>query len=265
MRRHDRGIHRTMVTGVLEAIAGLKSDERLGAMITVIDGSDVGSAVVLDRESGLVAGDGGAWFDEDVIADAQELMDSEESRALVYGDRRIFIDTIAPSPIMLIFGAGHIAQPLSLFARELGFRVVVADARATWATAERFPNVDELIVAWPDGVFDHIDADRRTYVVLLSHDSRFEIPVFQAVHEKPIRYLGAMGSRRTHGLRVDRLAAEGWSDAQISTIHGPIGLDLKGTTPAETAIAILAEIVQVRHGSGSATSLRGSGGAIHGT
>jgi xanthine dehydrogenase accessory factor len=254
-----------MVTGAIEAVASLKADQRLGAMVTVIDGPDMGSVVVIDREEGLTAGDGEAWFDEDMASDARDLMDREESKSLVYGGRRIFIDTIAPSPIMLIFGAGHIAQPLSLFARELGFRVVVADARATWATPERFPNVDELIVAWPDGVFDHIDADRRTYVVLLSHDSRFEIPVFQAVHGKPIRYLGAMGSRRTHGLRVDRLSAEGWSDTQISTIHGPIGLDLKGTTPAETAIAILAEVVQVRYGAGSAVSLRGSDTAIHGT
>jgi xanthine dehydrogenase accessory factor len=254
-----------MVKTVLEAVAGLKSEERLGAMITVIDGPDMGSVVVVERENGLIAGDDGGWFDEDVASDARDLMDREENKSLVYGARRIFIDTIAPSPIMLIFGAGHIAQPLSLFARELGFRVVVADARATWATSDRFPNVDELVVAWPDGVFDHIEADRRVYVVLLSHDSRFEIPVFHAVHGKPIRYLGAMGSRRTHGLRVDRLTAEGWTDAEIATIHGPIGLDLKGKTPAETAIAILGEIVQVRYGAGSAVSLRGSDAAIHAT
>jgi xanthine dehydrogenase accessory factor len=254
-----------MVTGVLDAISQLKSQERLGAMITVIEGPDMGSVVVTDRADGLIAGDDAPWFDEDVASDARGLMDREESRSLAYGSRRIFIDIIAPSPVMLIFGAGHIAQPLSLFARELGFRVVVADARATWATPERFPNVDELIVAWPDGVFDHIEADRRVYVVLLSHDSRFEIPVFQAVHGKPIRYLGAMGSRRTHGLRVERLVAEGWSDAELATIHGPIGLDLKGRSPAETAIAILAEIVQVRYGAGSADPLRGSNAAIHAT
>ncbi len=252
-----------MVKEIIDAIAGLKDDERLGAMITVIDGPDIGSVVVVDRSDGLLAGDEAPWFDDDVAADARGLMDREESRSLIYGDRRIFIDTIAPSPIVLIFGAGHIAQPLSLFARELGFRVVVADARATWATPERFPNVDELIVAWPDAVFDHVIPDRRTYVVLLSHDSRFEIPVFKAVHGKPIRYLGAMGSRRTHGMRVDRLKDEGWTAEEIDAIHGPIGLDLKAKAPAETAIAILAEIVQVRYGVGSAVSLRGTDAAIH--
>jgi xanthine dehydrogenase accessory factor len=252
-----------MVMELVEAIAWLRDEERLGALITVIDGSDIGSAVVLDRSDGRISGDDELWFDGDIQADAHDLMDREESKALVYGDRRIFVDTIAPSPIMLIFGAGHIAQPLSLFARELGFRVVVADARATWATAERFPNVDELIVAWPAEVFDHIEPDRRTYVVLLSHDIRFEVPVFEAVRGKPIRYLGAMGSRRTHGLRVDRLAAEGWTEDQIAEIHGPVGLDLNGKTPAETAVAILAEVVQVRYGGGSAKPLRGSDAAIH--
>jgi xanthine dehydrogenase accessory factor len=254
-----------MVKAVIEAVARLKDEERLGAMVTVIDGPDTGSVVVVDRSNGRIAGDEAPWFDEDVVADAHDLMDREESKSLIYGDRRIFIDTIAPSPTMLIFGAGHIAQPLSLFARELGFRVVVADARATWATPERFPNVDELIVAWPEGVFDHIDADRRTYVVLLSHDARFEIPVFDAVHGKPVRYLGAMGSRRTHRLRVDRLLAEGWTTDEVEAIRGPIGLDLKGKTPAETAIAILAEVIQVRYGAGTATSLRGTDAAIHRT
>ncbi len=252
-----------MVNDVLEALADLKSDERLGAMITVIDGPDLGACVVVDRATGTVTGNGSPWLDDDVLSDATDLMDREESRALVYGDRRIFIDTVAPSPIMLIFGAGHIAQPLSLFAHELGFRVVVADARAAWATPERFPHADELIVAWPEAVFDHIEPDRRTYVVLLSHDARFEIPVFHAVHRKPIRYLGAMGSRRTHRMRVERLLAEGWTQEEVDAIHGPIGLDLKAKTPAETAIAILAEIVQVRYGAGTATSLRGTDVPIH--
>ena len=134
----------------------------------------------------------------------------------------------------------------------------------TWATDERFPNVDELIAGWPEKVFDHIDLDRRTYVVLLSHDARFEVPVLAAVHGAPIRYLGAMGSRRTHAMRVDRLIAEGWTEEETSEIHGPIGLDLKGPTPAETAIAIMGEIIQVRYGAGSALPLRGSDEPIHG-
>ena len=253
-----------MVNPTILAIAHLSEAERLGATITVIDGPGLGSTVVIDRSDGVVAGDRGDWLSDEMLTDADALMDREESRSLVYGDRRVFIDTIAPPPTMLIFGAGHIAQPLSIIARELGFRVVVADARAAWATEERFPHVDELIVAWPGSVFDHIEPDSKTYVVMLSHDARFEIPVFEAVHNAPIKYLGAMGSRRTHAMRVERLRADGWTDEQVESIHGPIGLDLKGKTPAETAVAIAGEIILVRYGGGSALSLSGTDVAIHG-
>ncbi|MGI9584124.1 MAG: XdhC family protein [Acidimicrobiia bacterium] len=254
-----------MVTQVLDAVASMKSEERLGAMITVIDGTDAGTTAVVDRIQGVLIGGDHAWLTSDVLVDAEELMDREESRALAYGDRRVFIDVIAPSPVMLIFGAGHIAQPLALFARELGFRVIVADARASWATAERFPAVDELIVAWPEAVFDHVTPDRRTYVVLLSHDVRFEVPVLHAIRNTPIRYIGAMGSRRTHNLRIERLMGEGWSEEEVAAIHGPIGLDLKGSTPAETAVAILGEIIQVRYKAGTAVSLSGTDIPIHST
>jgi xanthine dehydrogenase accessory factor len=252
-----------MVGDVLGAVAALGHSERLGAMITVLSGPDSGSAVVVDRISGVTAGQGKGWLTADIRSDADDLMDREESKALVYGDWRVFIDTIAPPPVLLMFGAGHIAQSLAQFAKGTGFRVVVADARADWATPERFADVDELIVAWPERVFEHIDVDMRTYVVLLSHDSRFETPVFNAVHDKSIRYLGALGSRRTHALRVERLLAGGWSDAEIDCIHGPIGLDLKARTPAETAISILAEMIQVRYGAGTGPSLRESELAIH--
>lgn len=265
MRWDHRGVHRAMVNPIVAAIARLTTEERLGATITVIDGPDVGSTIVVDRITGIIAGDPSLWLTNDIVGDASSLMDREESRTLQYGDRRVFIDVIAPAPTMLIFGAGHIAQPLSSFAQELGFTVVVADARAAWATEERFPNVDELIVAWPAAVFDHVEPDTKMYVVLLSHDARFEIPVFTAVHGKPIRYLGAMGSRRTHAMRVARLENDGWSPDEIAAIHGPIGLDLKGKTPAETAIAILGEIIQVRYGAGTALSLSGTDVAIHAT
>jgi xanthine dehydrogenase accessory factor len=252
-----------MVSPVVTAVRALKDGERLGALVSVVEGPDIGASAVVDVDDGYVAGEIPSSIADEVLEDALGLMAQEKSMALTYGDRRVLIDVVAPSPIMLIFGAGHIAQPLSLFARELGFRTVVADARATWATPERFPEVDELIAGWPDRVFDHIDLDHRTYVVLLSHDARFEVPVLAAVHGAPIRYLGAMGSRRTHAMRVERLLAEGWTEEETDAIHGPIGLDLKGPTPAETAIAIMGEIIQVRYGAGSALSLHGSNTPIH--
>lgn len=247
----------------IEAVRQLLAGERLGAVATVVDGSGIGSKAVIDFEKGIVSGSLPEGLVGDVLADAAELMSREQSRTLAYEDGSVFVETVAPQPLMLIFGAGHNAQPLTTMAKQLGFRVVVADARPMWATDDRFPDADEVIVGWPEAVFAKIPLDRHTYVVLLSHDPRFEDPVFAAVHGKPIRYLGAIGSRRTHAARLERLAGEGWSAEELETIFGPVGLDIGAETPAEMAISILAEVVQARYGSGSGLSLRGETGRVH--
>jgi xanthine dehydrogenase accessory factor len=252
-----------MVSDTLRAIRELTAAERLGAVATVIAGPDIGAKAVIAGGEGIVAGSLPDEITGDVLADAAELMGRERSATLAYGDREVFIETVAPSPVLLIFGAGHVSQPLAMLGRMLGFRVIVADARATWATPERFPDVDELIVGWPDVVLERVHLDARTFVVITSHDARFEDPVFPAVRDAPIRYLGAMGSRRTHRARVQRLHAAGWTEAQIARIHGPIGLDLGAETPEETAVSIVGEMIQVRYGHGSGMSLRGTTGRIH--
>ena len=251
------------MVSVVRAIADLVAAERLGASVTIVSGPGLGTKAVIDAAAGVVAGEIPADIGDDVVADAGSLMDREQSRTLTYGDREVYIETIAPPPVLLIFGAGHVAQPLSIMGRHLGFRVIVADARPAWATAERFPDVDELIVGWPDVVFEKFELDRRTYVALLNHDARFEKPVFPAVRAAPVRYIGAMGSRRTHRDRASRLARGGWSDEEIARIHGPIGLDIGAETPEEMAVSILAEIIQVRYGHGTGLSLRGTDGRIH--
>jgi xanthine dehydrogenase accessory factor len=248
---------------VIEATKKLIDDERLGAVVTVLGGPGIGTKAVLDYDDGIVAGELPAELRDDVVADATELMAQEKSKTLTYGEIPVFIEVVAPQPVMMIFGAGHNAQPLSTMAKLLGFRVIVADARPMWATDDRFPDADEVIVGWPDEVFAKIEPDRRTYVVLLSHDQRFEDPAFAEVHGKPIRYLGAIGSRRTHAARLERLATAGWSQDELDTIFGPVGLDIGAVTPAEMGISILAEIVRARYGEGSGTSLRGEAGRIH--
>ena len=252
-----------MVTDVFAAAQRLISEERLGAATTVVAGPDIGTKAVVDAAAGVVAGALPDDIVSDVLADAATLMTDEQSRTLRYGARDVFIETIAPQPVLLVFGAGHASQALAVMARLTGFRVVVADARATWATPERFPDVDELIVDWPDAALARFRLDARTYVALMSHDARFEDPVFPAVKDAPIRYLGAMGSRRTHRARRERLSAAGWTDDQLDRIHGPIGLDLGAESPEEMAVAILAELIQVRYGHGSGRSLRGTEGRIH--
>ncbi len=218
---------------------------------------------MIDAAGSVIAGELPADIAADVSADAVSLMEHEQNRTLEYGDREVFIETLAPQPQLVIFGAGHIAQPLTRIAQELGFRVVVSDARKTWATEERFPTVDRLIVGWPQTVFEQLELDRRTYVVLLSHDRRFEDPVLPVVRNAPVRYIGALGSRRTARDRVERLTAEGWSEEEITRIHAPIGIDIGAEQPSEVALSILAEIVRVRYGHGTGTSLRGREGRIH--
>lgn len=252
------------MTDVVAALRDLERREALGAVATVVSGPDLGAKAVIEDAAGYVAGSLPEGIAGDVLADAAELMEHEQSRTLDYGDREVFIETVAPQPLLLIFGAGHIAQPLTRMAPELGFRVVVADARPAWATSERFPDVERLVIGWPDTVFADLEPDRRTYVVLLSHDSRFEDPVFRTVRTAPVRYLGALGSRRTHRMRLDRLRGEGWTDEELDRIHAPIGIDIGAEQPAEVAVSILAEMVRVRYGAGTGLSLRGTEGRIHG-
>jgi len=251
------------VNAVLTAIARLAAEEKLGVVATVVAGDGIGAKAVIDGSGVVLAGELPGQVLDDVTADALELMGNEQSRTLEYGDRSVFIETVAPQPLMLIFGAGHIAQPLSVMAQELGFRVIVADARATWATAERFPDVDEVVVGWPDALLDRLELDGRTYVVLLSHDRRFEDPVLPAIRNAPVRYFGALGSRRTSRERAERLTEAGWSEEEIGRIHAPIGIDIGADQPSEVAVSILAEIIRVRYGAGTGMSLRGQEGRIH--
>jgi xanthine dehydrogenase accessory factor len=248
---------------VIEALNRLVAEERLGALATMVEGPEVGTKAVIDYDSGFVAGELPADVSDDVLADARALMDQEQNRTLEYGDRAVFIETVAPAPHLVVFGAVHIAQPLSTMAKQLGFHVTITDARGAFTTEERFPDADRVLVGWPDDLKDDIDLDRRTYVVLLSHDARFEDPVLPWVLASPAKYIGAMGSRKTSARRVERLLGEGYSEADVARIHGPVGLDIGAESPAETAISILAEIVQVRYGSGTGESLRGTSSPIH--
>lgn len=247
---------------VLDAVRTLDTEQRLGAVVTVVSGASVGSKAVIDFKDGVVAGGLPDAIVDDVLADAAQLIAHEQSRTLEYGDSEVFIETLVPQPQLLIFGAGHVAQPLSRIAQEMGFTVIVSDARKTWATHERFPDVDRLVVGWPDTVLEEVELDERTYVVLLSHDARFEDPVMPAIRSAPVRYVGALGSRRTARMRQERLAAAGWSAEEIDRIHAPIGIDIGAEEPAEVAISILAEMVRVRYGAGTGLSLRGIDGRI---
>jgi xanthine dehydrogenase accessory factor len=166
------------------------------------------------------------------------------------GDR--FVEPFRRPAHLIIIGAIHIAIPLHRLAKTMGYRVTVVDARAKFATKERFPEADELIVAWPDEAMARLTIDNSSYVVILTHDPKFDLPALRSVLTKDAGYIGAIGSRKTNQNRFDALRAEGITEAQLAHVHGPIGLDLGGRGAEETALGILAEITAVRFGGSGA-------------
>ncbi len=160
----------------------------------------------------------------------------------------VFLEVFAPPQTLVIAGAVHIAMPLVVLAQTLGFRVRVVDARRAFATRERFPTVDELIVAWPQDALKVEELGPQHYLVILSHDPKFDLPALQIALRSRAAYVGLIGSRTTQAKRRAALREAGLSEAEMARIHGPVGLDLGGREPAEIALAILAEIVAVRHG-----------------
>jgi xanthine dehydrogenase accessory factor len=179
----------------------------------------------------------------------------EPETELPYREGDLLIEPFPRPPHMVIVGAIHIAIPLHRLAKLMGYHVTVVDARAQFATRERFPEADELLVAWPDEALAGIKLDRSTHVVILTHDPKFDLPALRAVLPSGAGYIGAIGSRKTNQNRFDALREEGFSDEQLARVHGPIGLDLGGRGAEDTALGILAEVSATRFG-GSARSMR---------
>jgi xanthine dehydrogenase accessory factor len=177
-------------------------------------------------------------------------------------EARVLFLVSAPPPRFIIFGAVDFAAALSDAARLLGYRVTVCDARAVFATRERFPSAAEVVVRWPSDYLAGTDTDARTVLCVLTHDEKFDIPLLETALRLDVAYVGAMGSRRTHERRMRRLREAGLRDAELGRLHSPIGLDLGASTPEETAISILAEVLAARTG-GTGAPLSGTRGPIH--
>jgi xanthine dehydrogenase accessory factor len=160
----------------------------------------------------------------------------------------VLLEVFARRPRLVIFGGVHIAMALVPLAKALGYYTVVADGRQAFLTRERFPEADELLLAWPEEAFRGTGLDSATYVCLLSHDPKFDEPAMELALRSPAAYIGAIGSNKTQASRRERLRTRGFGEQDIARVHGPIGLDLGGRSPAETALAILAEMTAVRYG-----------------
>jgi xanthine dehydrogenase accessory factor len=183
-------------------------------------------------------------------------LDAAVERALAEGRSDVvetargthFVEAFPRPPRLVVFGAVDVAQPLVAYAHQLGQRVWVVDARSAFATRERFPNAEELIVGWPDELADRLELGPPDAVVVLTHDPKLDDPAILLGLRAGCRYVGAIGSRRTQAARRERLLAAGLSQAAVERLHGPIGLDLGGREPAEVALAIIAQVVAARYG-----------------
>lgn len=251
------------MTDLNRAIHEILEAESFGSVITLVEGPSTGAKTVIDDSGGVVAGSLPGDIASDVIEDALTLMAHEQHRSLDYGNHSAFIETLAPPPDLIVFGAVHIGQALAAFGTQMGYRVTVVDSRAPFVTEERFPTTNRLLVGWPKDLIDQIGFDRRTWVVVLSHDPRHETPALEAALKSDTRYIGAMGSRRTHNQRMERLKGLGFGDDDIARIHSPIGLDIGAETPQEVAVSILAEMTLIRYGAGTGMSLKGVEGRVH--
>lgn len=196
---------------------------------------------------------GDTALDELARGDAPGLLRAGESTTRRYTlpsseTVEVFFGVYPAPPTLIIVGAGHVSIPLSRMAKVLGYRVIVMDAREAFATRERLPDADEILVEWPDEALGRLPLTSATAVAVLTHDEKFDVPALVAVLGTPVFYVGAIGSRGTRQHRDERLRAQGLNDTQIGRIHGPIGLSIGAKTPEEIALAILAQIVMVRHG-----------------
>ena len=261
----------------LDSLVAAMGADRPVALATVIaspEPSSVGRHLVIDA-SGVRGTTGDPRADNVITDDARGLLASGTSSILTYGPEgqrlgtgvQIFVNSFAPKPRMIVFGAVDFASALAQQGKFLGYHVTVCDARPIFATPARFPSADAVVVQWPHKYLeDEASAgriDANTVLCVLTHDSKFDVPVIDVALRLPaIGYLGAMGSQRTHQDRVARLLSVGLPEEQISRMASPIGLDIGGRTPEETAVSIAAEIVASRWG-GSGRPLSNSRGRIH--
>jgi xanthine dehydrogenase accessory factor len=221
------------------------------------DGAPPAEPVVVRADGSLDGSLGSADADAALVASARDALLRGTSRTVAIGDRQVFVEAFPVRPRLVVVGAVEVARSLVIFARELGYETIVVDGRASFATPERFPadRVDRLIVGWPDEVADEIGLGPDDAVAVLTHDVKFDEPAIVEALRRGCRYVGAVGSKKTQGDRRERLRAAGVGEDELARLRGPVGLDLGGRNPSETALAIIAEVVAERYG--------GSGAPLH--
>ncbi len=247
-------------------------NQQPAALATVIEGLGIGTHLFVRPDTEPVGSLGNADLDRVVTRDALGEIEAGRAGVRHYGANgeanetsvSVFIESYAPPPQMLIFGAVDFTAALCRVAKVLGYRVTVCDARPVFATRARFPVADDVVVDWPNRLLDKVGSSlgMRDAICVLTHDAKFDVPAVVSALETKVGYIGVMGSRRTHNDRTKRLRDAGVDDAGLARLQSPIGLDIGARTPEETAISICAEIIGLRTGR-AARQLRETDGPIH--
>jgi len=238
-----------------EVLSAVQARRPVAVASTVSGATTLGRHLFVwpDRVSGSLGSEG---LDVAVAEQAQGML-SHGSTGVVRlgpdGEQRrdevgVFVQSFAPPPRMLVFGAIDFAAAVARIGKFLGYHVTVCDARPVFATPKRFPDVDELVVKWPHQYMSEVDVDERTVICVLTHDPKFDVPLLERALQTPAGYIGAMGSRRTHEDRLRRLREIGVDEKALARVASPIGLDLGARTPEETAVAVAAEIIALNWG-----------------
>ncbi|MER7562091.1 XdhC/CoxI family protein [Streptomyces sp. NPDC097941] len=264
---------RTVVAAALEAAAKGRS----AALARIVSGPRelLGRALVVGPEDSSGQGGFGGFgahpeLDRTIAAEAGAFLDAGRTGTLEIGEQgsrcgaplTVLVESSVPPPRMIVFGAIDFASALVRVGKFLGYQVTVCDARPVFATKARFPEADEIVVEWPHRYLERTEVDARTVLCVLTHDAKFDVPLLRLALRLPVAYVGAMGSRRTHLDRNERLREVGVTELELARLRSPIGLDLGARTPEETALSIAAEIVASRRG-GSGVSLTGAHTPIH--
>ncbi|MDX2758582.1 XdhC family protein [Streptomyces europaeiscabiei] len=261
------------VRPVVAAALSAAASGEAAAMARIVSGpADLRGRALLVRPDGSYDGGYGAHpeLDRTVAAEARALLDAGRTDTLEIGEQgsrcgaplTVLVESSVPPPRMIVFGAIDFASALVRVGKFLGYHVTVCDARPVFATRARFPEADEIVVEWPHRYLERTDVDGRAVLCVLTHDAKFDVPLLQLALRLPVAYVGAMGSRRTHLDRNERLRQVGVTELELARLRSPIGLDLGARTPEETALSIAAEIVADRRG-GSGVSLTGAHTPIH--
>jgi xanthine dehydrogenase accessory factor len=241
----------TLTDALLEVARG---DER-AVLLTVLEGAERGTKLLVRLDRGEVLGDAPAELE--AVA-----LDLRRSGIIDTAAGRVFADVYGPPPRLVAVGAVDTGEAVCAAARALGWHTVCVDPRARFATRERMPSADRIVLAWPEEGLAEIGLDRDTAVIVLTHDEKFDVPALAAALRSDAFYVAALGSRVAQASRRARLLEVGLTERDLERLHGPAGLDIGAESPAETAVSIMAEVLAVRAGRGGGP-LRTSSSRIH--